>query len=90
MAAADIASLDAMRQDAGRRYAAAVAELLEAYADLATVEGDLADPDGRRTFGAHLALPDALPALRHREFVPALPKDLAETIAARRAQLRGD
>lgn len=82
-------ALEAMRQEAGRRYAAAVDELLASYIDLAAIEGAMPEGTGveLRTFAAHFALADGLGPLRHREFVTRFPKDLRAVIKARRSAL---
>jgi hypothetical protein len=73
------------RQAAGERYAAAVAELHAALAELAVMDSLVGGDDiTKLTFGAWQ--PEALPDLRHREFVPTVPK-IRELVAERRAEL---
>lgn len=79
------------REKAGERYAAAVQELISCLVDLAAVEGAIGAesvPEHERsfyTFAAHQ--PDTLPDLRHRAFVPQLPKSIRALVEARSDQL---
>lgn len=69
---------------AGKRYAAAVDELIAALVDLAAIERALpADP--LQSFEADV--PDQFPALRHRQFVPTLPKSIRALVQQRAAEI---
>jgi hypothetical protein len=74
----------AIRAAAGKRYAEAVAELVEAYVDLAAIEGAMPSSGANvlKTFAAHQV--DDLPDLRHREFVPNAPSHIKRLTAMRR------
>lgn len=73
-----------LHQEAGRRYAAACTELRAAMVDLAAIESAL-PPHPLQTFEA--TVPDALPDLKHREFVPSPPQGIRAAVAGRRLQL---
>lgn len=81
--------IHALRKVAGERYAAAAAALKEALVELAAIEGATPGVSGddvpRYGFAAHQ--PDALPELRHREFLPHPPQGIREAVSLRRAAL---
>jgi hypothetical protein len=76
--------LAARHAGAGERYSAAVGEMIDALVDLAAIEGALpADP--LHTFAADVR--DEWPELRHRRFVPTLPKSVRALVVQRRGDL---
>jgi hypothetical protein len=84
----NISSLIAQRAAAGRRYAAAVAELRAAFIDLAALDSALVGKtsDDVRTFGTY---PDVI-ALRHPVYAPDVGGHLPSDATERRNQYLED
>ncbi|MBX9574549.1 MAG: hypothetical protein K2X07_02805 [Caulobacteraceae bacterium] len=81
-------ALVSRRQEAGRRYALAVAELEASLVELGALDGITAARPADHvlaTFGANP--PDALPELRHREFCASAPGKLAAKVLRRRDEI---
>lgn len=79
------AALIEQRKAAGAAYAASVSALEAAIIELAALDGLGATDNGLATFQCNP--PDALPELRHREFLPRAPSRLQAKVRRRRDEI---